>query len=74
MEETGKMSTLEFLSWSVLVAGLMFYADVWWKQEHQQSTNTPSVEYKQTDNDKVVLCKAWEDCKTLAEAIVCTGK
>ena len=73
MRESGEMSTLEFLSWATLIAGLLFYADIWWKQEHQQSyqqTNAPSVEYKQTDNDKVVLCKAWEDCKILASAIV----
>ena len=76
MEETSKMSTLEFLSWSVLVAGLMFYADVWWtqenqsKQQHVVAKHAVTKQISHTKEDKAILCGAWDKCMKLAEVIV----
>lgn len=69
--EKGQMSSVEFWSWSVLVAGLMFYADVWWTQANQPNQqHEVSKQITHTKEDKVILCSGWDKCMKLAEVIV----
>lgn len=66
-----RMSDLEFVGWSVVVAGILFFLDIWlsdlfFSKKHEEPI--PIVQH--TDGQKEILCLAWKDCEHLAQAVV----
>jgi len=67
--EKGEMSSLEFWSWAILLAGIMFMLDVYLAERKESVKQIPEMK-PLTKQEKQILCNAWEDCKLLTELIV----
>lgn len=67
--ENGNMSSLEFFSWAILLAGIMFMLDVYLAERKESVKQIPEMK-PLTKSEKQILCNAWEDCKLLTELIV----
>jgi len=67
--QNGNMSSLEFWSWAILIAGLMMMLDVYLTERKTTVRQIPEMK-PLTKQEKQILCNAWEDCKLLTELIV----
>lgn len=67
--QNGNMSSLEFKSWAVLIACLMFMLDNYLADRKESVKQIPEMK-PLTKQEKQILCNAWEDCKLLAEVVV----
>lgn len=65
-----KMSSLEFACWALLLAGLMYFLDIYFSENKPEVKQYPKQTYEQSDEDKAFLCKQWRECEVLQEAIV----
>lgn len=67
--ENGRMSSVEFWCWAILIAGIMFLLDVYLTERDVSTKQIPQMK-PLTKSEKKILCNAWEDCKLLTELIV----
>ena len=70
--ENGRMSSVEWSKWALVVACLLFFADSYFFPKKDEIIQLPvkQAPMKQSRSDKAFLCKHWEDCALLQQVIV----
>lgn len=71
IESSKRMSDIEFIGWSIALAGILFFLDAWLSELlTAKKADEPVPIVERTDQEKETLCRAWKDCEHLAKAVV----
>lgn len=74
IEALKRMSNIEIIGWAIVIAGVLFYLDIWLsgiyneRANNRVSSELPVIVH--TDADKAILCKAWKECEEMSRALV----
>lgn len=70
-----RMTSLEFICWSVFLGGALFFLDIWLSdmyEDHHKIKQLPPAPngFQHSREEKAILCTGWPTCVKLSEAVV----